>query len=53
MTGDWQPWTLSKCYNSYLIFTVRRYALHGICYSNSVYLSVHLSVTLVDCVHMV
>ena len=39
------------------IFTVRRYALHGICCSNSVCpsvrLSVRLSVTLVDCVHMV
>jgi len=34
-------------------FTVRRYALHGICYSNSVCPSVRLSVTLVDCVHMV
>ena len=36
-----------------LIFTVRRYALHGICDTNSVRLSVCLSVTLVDCVHMV
>ena len=36
-----------------LIFTVRRYALHGICYGNSVCPSVCLSVTLVDCVHMV
>ena len=35
------------------IFTVRRYALHGICYSNSVCPSVCPSVTLVDCVHMV
>ena len=39
------------------IFTVRRNALHGICYRNSVCLSVRpsvcLSVTLVDCVHMV
>ena len=35
-----------------LIFTVRRYALHGICDSNSVRLSVRLSVTLVDYVHM-
>ena len=39
------------------LFTVRRYALHGICYSNSVCPSVRpsvcLSVTLVDCVHMV
>ena len=34
------------------IFTVRR-SLHGICYSNSVRPSVRLSVTLVDCVHMV
>jgi len=33
------------------IFTVRRYALHGICDSNSVCPSVRLSVTLVDCVH--
>jgi len=42
---------------SFRIFTVRRYALHGICDSNSVRpsvrLSVRLSVTLVDCVHMV
>jgi len=40
----------------FCIFTVRR-SLHGICYSNSVRpfvcLSVRLSVTLVDCVHMV
>jgi len=35
-----------------LLVTVRRYALHGICYSNSVCPSVCLSVTLVDCVHM-
>jgi len=32
-----------------VIFTVRRYAFHGICDSSSV----RLSVTLVDCVHMV
>ena len=32
---------------------MRRYALHGICDSNSVCLSVCLSVTLVDCVHIV
>ena len=42
---------------SFLVFTVRRYALHGICYRNSVCPSVCpsvcLSVTLVDCVHMV
>ena len=31
------------------IFTVRRYALHGLSYRNSV----RLSVTLVHCVHMV
>jgi len=31
------------------LFTVRRYVLHGICYSNSVC----PSVTLVDCVHTV
>ena len=41
----------------FLLFTVRRYALQGICYRNSVCLpvcpSVRLSVTLVDCVHMV
>ena len=40
-----------------VIFTVRRYALHGICYRNSVCPSVRpsvcLSVTLADCVHMV
>ena len=35
------------------VFTVRRSALHGICDSNYVCLSVRLSVTLVDCVHMV
>jgi len=39
------------------LFTVRRYALHGICYRNSVCPSVRpsvcLSVTLVDCVYMV
>ena len=39
------------------IFTVWRYALHGLCDRNSVRpsvsLSVCLSVTLVDCVHMV
>ena len=39
------------------IFTVRRYALHGLSYRNSVRLSVCPSVcpsvTLVDCVHMV
>jgi len=35
------------------VFTVRRSALHGICDSNSVCPSVCLSVTLVDCVHMV
>ena len=38
-------------------FTVRRYALHGLCDRSSVYLSVCtsvcLSVTLVDCVHTV
>jgi len=32
---------------------VRRYALHGLSYRNSVPLSVRLSVTLVHCVHMV
>jgi len=43
-----------------LLFTVRRYALHGLNYRNSVCLSVcpsvpfvRPSVTLVDCVHMV
>jgi len=36
-----------------LIFTVRRSALHGLCDSNSVCLSVCLSVALVDCVHTV
>jgi len=35
------------------IFTVRRYALHGLCDRNSVRLFVRPSVTLVDCVHMV
>jgi len=33
----------------YFIFTVRRYALHGICYSNYVCLSVRLSVRLSVC----
>jgi len=42
-------WTLGLC----LIFTVRRYALHGLWDRNSVCLSVCLSVTLVDCVHIV
>ena len=41
----------------FFYFTVRRYVLHGICYRNSVCLSVRpsvrLSVTFVDCVHMV
>ena len=36
-----------------LVFTERRYALHGICYRNSVCPSVRPSVTLVDCVHRV
>jgi len=35
------------------IFTVWRYALHGLSYRNSVRLSVRLSVTLMHCVHMV
>jgi len=35
------------------VFTVRRYELHGLSYGNSGRLSVRLSVTLVDCVHMV
>jgi len=47
----------SQINSSRCIFTVRHYALHGICYRNSVCLSVSpsvcLSVTLVDCVHMV
>jgi len=41
----------------YFVFTVRRYALHGLCDRNSVRPSVRpsvcLSVTLVHCVHMV
>ena len=41
----------------YVVFTVRRSALHGLSYRNSVCLSVRpsvcLSVTLVDCVHTV
>ena len=50
------------CTSSYFcIFTVRRYALHGLSHRNSVRpsvcpsvrLSVRLSVTLVHCVHMV
>ena len=35
------------------MFTVRRYALHGLCDRNSVRPSVRSSVTLVDCVDMV
>jgi len=35
------------------VFTVRRYALHGLSYRNSVRLSVRLSVTFVHCVHTV
>jgi len=42
---------MSKCV--VLVFTVRRYALHGLCDRNSVRLSVRPTVTLVDCVHMV
>jgi len=38
---------------NFAVFTVRRYALHGLCDRNSVCLSVCPSVTLVDCVHMV
>jgi len=37
----------------WVVFTVRRYPLHGLSYRNSVRLSVCPSVTLVDCVHMV
>ena len=37
----------------FLVFTVRRYALHGLCDRNSVRPSVRLSVTLVHCVNMV
>jgi len=40
-----------------MVFTLRRYALHGLSYRNSgrpsVSLSVRLSVTLVHCVHVV
>ena len=46
-----------NCIKCWPIFTVRRSALHGLSYRNSVCLSVRpsvcLSVTLVDCVHMV
>jgi len=35
------------------LITVPRYALHGLCDRNSARPSVRLSVTLVDCVHMV
>jgi len=35
------------------VFTVRRYALHGLSYRNSVRPSVSLSVTLVHCLHVV
>ena len=38
---------------TFYVFTMRRSALHGLCDSNSVCLSVCLSVTLVDCVHTV
>ena len=59
-----EPSVLTNCYKHIqggpkngTIFTVRRYALHGICNSNSVCLSVRPSVRLsdilVDCVHMV
>ena len=48
---------IAGCIHPKPIFTVRRSALHGICYSNSVRpsvrLSVCLSVTLVDCVHTI
>jgi len=48
---------LANRLRSYAIFTVRRYALHGLSYRNSVRPSVCpsvcLSVTLVHCVHMV
>ena len=49
------------CAKDYAVFTVRRYALHGLSYRNSVRPSVRPfvrpsvrpSVTLVHCVHMV
>ena len=45
--------TLENFLGSYkVVFTVRRYALHGLCDRNSVRLSdVRLSVTHVDCPH--
>ena len=44
------PYVLFVCL---FLFTVRRYALHGLSYRNSVCLSVRPSVKLVHCVHMV
>ena len=48
---------LLSVYPSHSIFTVQRYALHGLSYRNSVRPSVHPSVrpsiTIVDCVHIV
>jgi len=38
---------------NWTIITVRRYALHGLCDRNYVRPSVSLTVTLVDCVHIV
>ena len=55
LTSDWYIWQLleyisaSKIY----IFTVRRYALHGLSHRNSVRPSDSPSVTLVHCVHIV
>jgi len=40
-------------YSKINVFTVRRYALHGLSHRNSVCPSVRPSVTPVDCVHMV
>jgi len=48
------PFYISVLTNSVVtVFTVRHYALHGLCDRNSVCPSVCRSVTLVDCVHMV
>ena len=52
-SGQLMDWFTTCLYHRRRIFTVRRSALHGICDSNSVCLSVCLSVTLVDCVHIV
>ena len=46
-------WLLHQPAQTVSLITVRRFALHGLSYRNSVRPSVRLSVTLVHCVHMV